>query len=93
MIATGVPNPEIPSSRQPKQKPMTTSTALGIPGALAIDTAIFGQFSQAGSSLQAAVAAFHANPGSAPYCPALNAQSAAAMALIGYPISIRRTRG
>ena len=26
MIATGVPKPEIPSSRQPKQKPITTST-------------------------------------------------------------------
>ena len=26
VIATGVPKPEMPSSRQPKQKPMTTST-------------------------------------------------------------------
>ena len=26
VIATGVPKPEIPSSRQPKQKPITTST-------------------------------------------------------------------
>ena len=26
VIATGVPNPEMPSSRQPKQKPITTST-------------------------------------------------------------------
>ena len=56
--------------------------ALGIPGALGIDTAIFGQFSTAGASLQAALAACQANPGVAPYCPALNAQSAAALALI-----------
>jgi hypothetical protein len=26
VIATGVPNPATPSSRAPKQKPMTTST-------------------------------------------------------------------
>ena len=26
VMATGVPNPETPSSRQPKQKPITTST-------------------------------------------------------------------
>ena len=26
VMATGVPNPEMPSSRQPKQKPITTST-------------------------------------------------------------------
>ncbi len=26
VMATGVPKPDMPSSRQPKQKPMTTST-------------------------------------------------------------------
>lgn len=56
--------------------------ALGISAALAIDTGLFGQFSSAGASLEAALTACRANPGHAAYCPALNAQSAAATALI-----------
>lgn len=61
--------------------------ALGIPGALAIDTAIFGQFALAGSTLRADVAACRANPGSASYCAALNGQSAAAAALVAQATS------
>ena len=56
--------------------------ALGISGALAIDTGLYGQFASAGASLAAAVAACHANPAAAAYCTSLNAQSAAAAALI-----------
>lgn len=56
--------------------------ALTNAAALTVDTALYGQFAAATSGLQAAVTACHANPGSASYCPALNAQSAAAMALI-----------
>src|SRR6185437_6952397 len=47
-----------------------------------IDTALFGQFTQAAASLQNALTACQANPGSATYCASLNAQRSAAAALI-----------
>ena len=56
--------------------------ALAFKNALAIDTGLYGQFTNASASLAAAVAACRANPGHAAYCPALNAQSATANALI-----------
>ena len=56
--------------------------ALALANALAIDTGLYGQFASASASLAAALAACRANPGHAAYCPTLNAQGAAASALI-----------
>jgi len=56
--------------------------ALAFGATRAIDTALFGQFSAAGASLQSALAACRANPGAHSYCGSLDAQSAAATALL-----------
>ncbi len=50
--------------------------------ARSINAAFVAQLTQAGSTLQANLAACQANPASASYCPSLNAQAAAATALI-----------
>jgi len=51
-------------------------------GARVTDSTLLAQFSTAGSTLQADLAACEANPASAAYCPSLDAQAAAATALI-----------
>ena len=65
--------------------------ALRYAAALAIDTALYGQFNLAGSSLLGALQSCQANPGSAGYCAALLAQQSAITSLVSQSNSFANT--